>query len=249
MTILVRSMVLTCVIGWLALGAGAGVAGAAGAGRGMCSGGVATGTYQGLLVTGYCAVPSGSTLNVQGNLVVAPDGYFDALTMSTVNVSGNILVDRGATLALGCTFASPPPCTGNTNDTVGGNIIATHAFTMYLDGDTINGNVISIGGGPGPTFNPFVNLAIKDNVIGGNVLVNGWQGAWAGFIRNVTYGSVMWMNVVTVDPDSNEIVTNWIAGNLACRGNMPAAQIGDSGGSPNVVLGQAVGECASLTTG
>jgi hypothetical protein len=33
---------------------------------------------------------------------------------------------------------------------------------------------------------------------------------------------------------------------LICQGNSPAAQIGDSGGGPNIVGGNAIGECASL---
>jgi hypothetical protein len=43
-----------------------------------------------------------------------------------------------------------------------------------------------------------------------------------------------------------EIVTNTIAGNLSCFDNVPHAQVGDSGGAPNMVGGQKRGECASL---
>ena len=32
-------------------------------------------------------------------------------------------------------------------------------------------------------------------------------------------------------------------GNLACSGNSPAVQLGDSDGSPNLVAGNATGEC------
>jgi hypothetical protein len=47
------------------------------------------------------------------------------------------------------------------------------------------------------------------------------------------------------DPDAMVIVTNHIAGNLACFNNNPAAQVGDSMGLPNVVGGQKRGECAT----
>lgn len=47
-------------------------------------------------------------------------------------------------------------------------------------------------------------------------------------------------------PDSTEVVTNEISANLICRGNSPAAQIGDSEGSPNTVGGKKIGECAAL---
>jgi hypothetical protein len=37
-----------------------------------------------------------------------------------------------------------------------------------------------------------------------------------------------------------------VSGNLACYNNSPQAQIGDSGGGPNIVGGQKLGECATL---
>ncbi len=44
---------------------------------------------------------------------------------------------------------------------------------MYRDGDTVWGNIISTGGGPGLTVDPYVNFPIKDNTIHGNVIVGG----------------------------------------------------------------------------
>ena len=46
--------------------------------------------------------------------------------------------------------------------------------------------------------------------------------------------------------DSTEIVTNQVSGNLICQGNSPPAQIGDSGGSPNDVGGNKIGECTAV---
>ncbi len=120
---------------------------------------------------------------------------------------------------------------------------------MYLDGDTVHGNVISIGGGPGPTLNPYVNFPIKDNTILGNLVVQGWKGAWFGVLRDTVRGNVILAdNVgVTIDdlgtPDSTEVATNTISGNLICVGNVPAAQVGDSGGTPNTVGGHKIGQC------
>ena len=51
----------------------------------------------------------------------------------------------------------------------------------------------------------------------------------------------------TADPDGNEVDTNVVQGNFVCSGNNPAAQVGDSGGFPNIAFGKATGECASLT--
>ena len=84
------------------------------------------------------------------------------------------------------------------------------------------------------------------------MIVSGWQGAWFGVIRNVTHGSVIVTNNVGVTIgdlgtlDSTEVATNTIGGNLICLHNSPPAQLGDSGGSPNVVAGLKLGECAGL---
>ncbi len=214
------------------------------------------GRYDNLRITGNRYVPGGTTLKVRGNLTIARRACLDAFTLGTVKVRGNVVVRRGAILALGCTPGSQgpgPPCNGQTtDDQVGGSLIAIHPLTMYLDGDTIWGDVLSFGGGPGPVLQPYVNFPIKDNVIHGNVIVNGWEGAWFGFIRNVTYGNVFLTNNVGVTtgdlgtPDSTEVVTNTIAGNLVCLGNRPPAQIGDSGGTPNTVGGRKIGQCAGL---
>ncbi len=215
------------------------------------------GNYRGdLRIWGDRYVASGTTLRVRGDLTVARGSCLDAFTLGTVTVRGNVRVDPGAILALGCTPGSEgpvPPCnTETTTDTVGGNIIANHPWTMYLDGDTIWGSLISFGGGPGPTLDPYVNFPVKDNVIHGNVWINGWQGAWFGFIRNVASRNVILTNNVGVTtgdsgtPDSTEVVTNTISDNLICFGNRPPAQIGDSGGSPNTVGGRKIGQCAGL---
>ena len=215
-----------------------------------------SGTYRNLTINGNAYVAAGTTLVVQGNLTVAPRSCLDAFSLSTVNIGGNVLVGKGAVLALGCTPGSigpVPPCgTETTTDTVGGSIIANQPLTMYLDGNTIHGNVISVGGGPGPTLDPYINFPIKDNTIFGNVIVAGWQGAWFGILRNVVHGNVIVARTVGVTVgesgtlDSTEIVTNTIGGNLICAANNPPAQVGDSEGATNDVSGHKLGECAGL---
>jgi hypothetical protein len=214
-----------------------------------------TGSYGNLTITGNRYVASGTTLTVRRNLTIAPGACLDAFTLGTVAVGGNVHVDRGAILGLGCTPGSlgppldQPPCNGQTtNDTVGGNIVASQPLTMYLDGDTIHGNVISNGGGPGLIPNPFVfvTFPIKDNTIGGNLIFQGWQGGWAGAIRDTVGGNLIFSrNMSVLDPDANEVVTNTISGNLICQGNSPAVQVGDSGGSPNNVGGRKIGQCTA----
>ena len=217
------------------------------------------GTYGSLAVWGDAYVPAGKTLTVRGNLTIKHGACLDAFTLGTVHVGRNIYVDRGAVLALGCTPESigpVPPCgTTTTNDTVGHSIFADHPLTMYLDGNTIGRNVVSVGGGPG-AHGDFLNFPIKDNTIHGNVFLFGWKGLWMGLIRDTVGGSVWVMGNRAADTstlpgsDSTEIQTNDISGNLICLGNSPAAQVNAlDGGQPNHVGGNAFGECAGLTTG
>jgi hypothetical protein len=212
-----------------------------------------SGTYHNLTITGNEYVPSGSSLTVTGHMTVAPGACLDAFSLGTVKVGGNILVDKGATLALGCSpgalgppFPQPPCGFQTTSDTVGGNIIADQPLTMYLTAVTIDGNVISNGGGPGPVYNPYINYPIKENTIGGNLIVQGWQGAWVGALRNTVGGNVIFSRNISANPDSTEIATNSIHRNLICMGNSPVPQYGDSGGTPNTVAGHEIGQCAGL---
>ena len=208
-----------------------------------------SGNYGNLTITGDTYVADGATLTVWGNLTLARGACLDAFSLGTVHVRRNVRVNRGAILALGCSPGSVmtfEPCEGKfTNDTVGGNVAASHPYTMYLDGDTIHGFVYSIGGGPGLGL-PFVNFPVKDNTIGGNLIVKGWQGGWAGAIRNTVGGNLIFSrNVSVLDPDAMEVVTNTISGNLICHGNSPAVQVGDSMGLPNTVGGQKIGQCTA----
>jgi hypothetical protein len=209
------------------------------------------GTYGFLAVSGDAYVPAGKTLTVRGNLRLHHGACLDAFTLGEVHVGRDIIVRPGAVLALGCTPESigpGAPCNGmTTNDTVGRNIVADHPLTMYLDGNTIGRHVISVGGGPG-LYGDYLNFPIKDNTIGGNLIVRGWMGAWSGAIRNDVGGNLRWSrNQSVVDTDSNEVQTNTIGGNLYCFHNSPAAQVNAAdGGMLNVVGGNRYGQCSAL---
>jgi hypothetical protein len=214
-----------------------------------------SGTYNNLWITGNKYVADFTMLKVRHNLTIAPGACLDAFTLGTVHVKGDIHVGVGAILGLGCTpnsIGPVAPCFHDTTkDTVDGTVRAERPLTMYLDGDTIHGNLISDGGGPGPTFNPYINFPIKDNVIGKNVRVTDWKGAWFGLLRNKVGGNVTLLRNIGVaigefGPDSNEVATNVIGGNLLCDGNHPLPQIGDSGGTLNTVGGAKLKQCSSL---
>ena len=89
-------------------------------------------------------------------------------------------------------------------------------------------------------------------MIGGNLILQGWSGGWIGAIRNHVGGNIIFSKNTALDTstlpgiDSSEVVTNTIRGNLICHDNTPTVQIGDSGGVPNTVGGNKIGECAGL---
>lgn len=211
-----------------------------------CTNGVIrTGTYQNVRVTGNCTFSDG-TIIINGNLSVAPGAILNdhAGSTGTVRVKGNAEVGKGGVLGLG-TYANPPA--SHEDAVVGGNVIANGAASLYLSGMTVRGNVMVNGGG-----DPTRNLPIKDDTIGGNLIIHGWSGLWFGVIRDIVGGNVIVEHNTASNPsedpgsDSSEIVTNTISGNLICHANVPAAQFGDTGGLPNTVGGQKIGECAGL---
>ena len=119
---------------------------------------------------------------------------------------------------------------------------------------TVLGNITMKGGGggvsclsvvPGLGFPPYGDL--EDVTAGGNVTITGWQSCWLGMFRVTASNNVTLSDNFTADPDGNEIAHNTVLGNLACSGNVPADQAGDSAGGKNIVLGKASGQCSGLT--
>jgi hypothetical protein len=199
----------------------AGVLGVADAGSSAttCTGVLAPGTYQ---------------------QVVVPDGAA-CLSDGPVLIRGGLFIEPGATFVLGS--EENPVNTG----TISGGVHATNPASVQIHFTTINGGV-DVHGGSGPFGGPFDITwnAIEDNRINGDVTVEGYDGFWFGFIRNRVNGSVNLNDNVLADPDANEYVTNTIHGSLNCTGNSPAPQVGDSEGSPNQVTGPKTGQCANL---
>jgi hypothetical protein len=224
-----------------------------------------SGNYNNLTVHGIAYVASGATLDVSGDLRLAPGACLDAFSLGTVHVGHNLTVNPRATLALGCAPGSngPPPIPPcgfiSTDDTVGGSILAFKPQTMYLTAATVGGSVISLGGGFAA---PGLSFPVKNMNIGGNLELLGWDGgpgAWIGALRNHVHGDMVVSYNRGFRPgdegipnDSTEIDGNTVGGNLVCLGNTPQAQYGDAynpsiGNGPNSVGGRAVGECWDLT--
>ena len=196
---------------------------------------------------------------MNGDLRIADGAVFGGIIPSSVHVTGNVDVGKGALLGLGYATMT---------DVVDGNIDADQPLSLYLGFVTVHGDVTSNGGG---TSDRFYNFPIKDNTIGGNLTLRGWQGGWIGAIRNTVGGSVDYSKNVSVvqaaDPDAWVTASGTFpAGCDAAPGGDTDATRGDDehdrrrpelprqlaggagqpadGGQPNVVGGKAKGECA-----
>ena len=235
--------------------------------------GVLAGTFHGdVIVFGACAVNGGAAV-IRDDLILAPGSVLDATFAfndvtgkgaSSLTVFGNVGVGSGAVLAIGCE-PNEQPCSDDPNAGKGGtltgtnhvfgSIIASHALAILLHASTVYGGVSSLGGGGGVTCavpkhgifhllkSPVFSDA-EDNNVGGTISFVGLRTCWLGALRNFVRGSVVDLGNKMADSDANEFLANVIRGNIACFGNSPAVQYGDSMSSPNKVRGRAFGECA-----
>lgn len=232
-----------------------------------CSGGlVPGGTYGNVTISGPCAAMTGD-VHVLGNLTINGDaGLVAAFAAANITVDGNTVVAPGGALILGCEpeafkcFDDPDqspdgPGTLMTNDVIRGSLIADGALASVVHHSRIGAGVRQNGGGGGADgFNPIPSLLpdfgfipaysdYEDNAISGGLRVTNLQTLWFGVFRNQVNGTVVLDNNVLFDPDANEVADNVINGSLKCSGNVPAIQVGDSGGGLNQVTGQATGQC------
>jgi len=216
-----------------------------------CHGGkIKGGTYQSLTIAGNCTLTAKGTVHVKGNVVVRGHGILNTLTTGTFNVDGNVSVLAKGIAGLGCN--DEVGCPTESNDHIGGNLTGNDAWAVIVEQEHVGGRISIVGGGKtkncsstGLLGGPFF-ATVHDSTVGGNVFVSGLRTCWFGLIRTTVGGNVRVTKNRFGDPDANEIITNTIAGNLSCFNNSPAAQIGDSGGSPNTVGGKKRGECKNL---
>jgi hypothetical protein len=217
-------------------------------------GGIPSGDYASITVTGFCGVAPDAVITIVGNLNVAAGAFLDAQSApSTITVGHNVTAAAGSLLGLGC---QPPSYTGNSGHecavepdghstiTVNGNVTATDAAAILLNGIAVKGNATLTGGG-GP-----IPWSIKNNTIGGNLTVSGQTTEWLGVLFNSIGKNATLTDIAVTDEHPGApgvyIVRNTIGRNLTCMGLTPGVSGGFVPGSVNVVGGNANGQCASL---
>ena len=229
---------------------------------------IPSGTYSSIAVTGVCDIAPGAVINVLGNFAVAAGAIFDAQgAPAMITVGRNFTGTSGSIFALGC-LPNPPghttghPCgsdlvgnpidgvdpdTASSDVTINGNVVATDSNVGLMYGVTVKGNVVlSGGGGPFP-----IPWAVKDNSIGGNLVVSNMTPNWFGLIRNHISGNAILTNVNITDALFGDgtptifIASNTVDHNLICSGLGPAVSRG-FGSEHNTVGHQTIGQCVNL---
>jgi hypothetical protein len=238
---------------------GTAVAAAKGVGASMvaytCNGGeIRSGNYASITVNGGCAVAAGAVITVVGNVTLAPGAMLDAQSApSTITIGHNVTAGAGSLLGLGC---QSPASTGNSAHecevdpeghstiTVGGNVTATGAAAVLLNGITVDGNVTLSGGGSQ------IPWTIKNDTIRGNLTVSGQTTEWLGVLFNAIGKNATLTDIAVTDEHPGApgvyIVRNTVGQNLNCSGLTPGVSGGFVPGSVNVVGHNANGQCASL---
>lgn len=271
---------LVSVLAFVVVAIGAGVA--AGARPKTCSGtlhspGVLTGNYPaGAVIKGTCKVSAG-VADVHGTLTLAPQATllaYYALNSSTgkagseLIVNGNLVMQRGATLILGCspthlTCADDPDPGSPTLSTSGhitGDLKASGARGIVVHNSTIDGSVRQTGGGAGvrckkigvfqllknPVYSDYEDLTIRRSLV-----IADLRSCWLGLARDHIGRNLTLKHDQLNDPDAIEVLANVIKGNLSCAGNSQvwdsteAGTVGDypRKSEPNTVRGKRHGQC------
>src|SRR5689334_18948128 len=212
-----------------------------------CTGGdIPSGSYASITVTGFCDVVPDAVITVVGNLNVAPGAIFDAQSApSTTTVGHNVTAGAGSLLGLGCqAFGSVPhaahPCAppydqdGVSVINVNGNVTATDADTVLLNGITVGRNVTLTGGGGD------IPWALKNNTVGGNFTVSDVTPEWLGVLFSNIGGNLNLFNITATDPEDDgnaavSVVVNTIGKNLNCENLGPRLTGGAIPGEFNTV--------------
>jgi hypothetical protein len=259
--------VLVATTALVAAWSGAAGAAPSGAPALTCSGGdlstgdftpIHSGTYSSITVTGACMVDPDAEINVVGNIDVAAGGVLDAQSApSTITVGHNVTAGAGSILGLGCqpfgyVAHAPHTCAieedGHSVITVNGNIAATDADTVLLNGITVNRNVTLTGGGGE------IPWALKNDTVGGNFTVSDVSPEWLGVLFSNIGGNLNLFNITATDPEEDgngavSIVVNTIGKNLNCEGLGPRVTGGAIPGEVNIVGHNTTGQCIDLPSG
>lgn len=236
----------------------------------ICSGGslsannptvINGGSYQNIIVTGFCVIGPSGPVTVLGNVTVL--GALDVGSAASLTVDNNVVIGTGAVINLGCGGRDGGPCEdGGAIGTpvIHGSVAAGGAAGVIVHNAEIDGSVTQTGGGggfncnpgPGPLSFGFFS-AWEDSTIGGSLTISGVASCWMGIVNNSVGGSVTLTSNRLADPDAIEVMANTITKNLVCSGNSMVWDSYETGdlfprvNVPNSVGGVRSGQCYRST--
>jgi hypothetical protein len=196
----------------------------------------------------------GGSLTVDGPLTVGPQAAFGAPTNSApVSIRGPVRVGTDGAFILGTETPYAPDFAA-----IDGPVQSLNASTVQIHNTRVGGRVDLIGGG---ALNAIVDAVtgtsldnnfndLEDNQIGGPVREEGYQGVWAGVLRDVIAGPLSFTNNSEApNIDEYDIGSDLIYGPATCSDNDPVPNTGDSPGAPSIVYGPVRGDQAATCTG
>lgn len=196
----------------------------------------------------------GGALTIDGPLTVGPGAAFGAdfaVEVAPVKIEGPVRVLDGAAFFLGTEAPYAPPFA-----TIGGPVTGLDASAVVIQNTRIEGPVRIGGGG---ADNPIVDAIagapgnnytdLEDDVIAGSVTETGYDGIWAGVIRSVIGGPLVFADNAESTIDQYDIGSDIIEGPAYCANNDPAPNMGASNGAPSIVDGPTRGNQAATCTG
>jgi hypothetical protein len=208
------------------------------------------------LGTGSGLILVGGSLSVTGAVTVGADAVMATNTQTNstpVDISGAVTVESDAVFILG----TETPY-GSLFSSIGGTVTGLDASSVQIHNSLVSGKVTLMGGGrdnalleeltggaPELNFND-----LEDNLIGSSVTEVGYDGVWAGVLRNVIKGAMTFSdNSEAPMIDEYDIGSNVILGAATCSGNDPAPNLGESPGFSSIVYGPTLGDQAATCTG
>lgn len=147
----------------------------------------------------------------------------------------------------------------SSHDRVFGDLTSHKPLGVVVHNVSVAGDVRQRGGGGGFTCDPSGIFAqfqspaystYEDSTVRGDIRVSGVTSCWMGLIRLHVGEDMTVRNNQLADPDAIEILSNHIAGDLACRGNSMVWDSADQAENlfprqpePNTVGGERHGQC------
>jgi hypothetical protein len=200
-----------------------------------CSSGIIEpGVYISILVIGNCSLTDFGTVIINGDLRVAHDASFNAVSGATLIVDGSFYSGTYSTTQIGCNVKLPNSgCTNNSSDVIWGDVYSDNPLTMSFNNVQVGGwyEVLSKDAYPDNTncqlqdaYGNAGNMAFANGSVGGDFTFLDLHTCWLSLSNNKIGGNVL----IRGNKLSNNatVGSNWISGKLTCLYNIPGVSLG-----------------------